>query len=60
MLQVLEKCLPMLPQAEKIAMLNANVIDLQWITDRTSGIWTTTHMDGVYLLFCFITTHLHF
>lgn len=51
MLQVLEKCLPMLPQAEKIAMLNANVIDLQWITDRTSGIWTTTqNMDGVYLL----------
>ncbi|XP_037037722.1 protein furry isoform X7 [Bradysia coprophila] len=43
--QVLEKCLPMLPQAEKVAMLNANVIDLQWITDRTSGIWTTSHMD---------------
>lgn len=50
MLQVLEKCLPMLPQAEKIAMLNANVIDLQWITDRTSGIWTTSHMDGMYFV----------
>ncbi len=47
MLQVLEKCLPMLPQAEKVAILNANVIDLQWITDRTSGIWTTSHMDGL-------------
>lgn len=58
MLQVLEKCLPMLPQAEKIAMLNANVIDLQWITDRTSGIWTTSHMDGLYFFLFILRTGL--
>lgn len=31
----------MLPQVDRSAMLNANVIDLQWIADRTGGIWTT-------------------
>ncbi|XP_037930850.1 protein furry isoform X3 [Teleopsis dalmanni] len=37
--QVLEKCLPHLPQTDKTAILNANVIDLQWIAERTSGVW---------------------
>ncbi|CAD7002946.1 unnamed protein product [Ceratitis capitata] len=37
--QVLEKCLPHLPPSEKTAILNANAIDLQWITERTSGVW---------------------
>jgi len=37
----------MLPQADKTALLNANVIDLQWIADRTSGIWTTGYLDGM-------------
>ncbi|XP_067645046.1 protein furry isoform X3 [Eurosta solidaginis] len=37
--QVLEKCLPHLPPSEKTAILNANAIDLQWISERTSGVW---------------------
>ncbi|XP_037818190.1 protein furry isoform X4 [Lucilia sericata] len=37
--QVLEKCLPHLPQAEKTAILNATQIDLQWIAERSSGVW---------------------
>lgn len=43
--QVLDKCLYMLPQADRTAMLNANVIDLQWIADRTSGVWTTGNVE---------------
>lgn len=44
--QVLDKCLPILPQVDRMAMLNANVIDLQWIADRTGGIWTSGHIEG--------------
>lgn len=44
--QVLDKCLHMLPQVDRMAMLNANVIDLQWIADRSSGIWTTGNVEG--------------
>ncbi|XP_055531189.1 protein furry isoform X3 [Wyeomyia smithii] len=43
--QVLEKCLHMLPQADRTAMLNANLIDLQWIVDRNSGVWTVGHIE---------------
>ncbi|XP_049542885.1 protein furry isoform X2 [Anopheles darlingi] len=43
--QALEKCLHMLPQTDRTAMLNANVIDLQWIVDRNSGVWTTGHVE---------------
>ncbi|XP_062543394.1 protein furry isoform X2 [Armigeres subalbatus] len=43
--QVLERCLHMLPQADRTAMLNANVIDLQWIVDRNSGVWTVGHIE---------------
>lgn len=43
--QVLERCLHMLPQADRTAMLNANVIDLQWIVERNSGIWTVGHIE---------------
>lgn len=45
--QVLDKCLPMLPQVDRMAILNANVIDLQWIADRTGGIWTTGMVEGI-------------
>ncbi|KAL9906690.1 microtubule binding protein furry isoform 3-T3 [Glossina fuscipes fuscipes] len=37
--QILEKCLPHLPQTEKTAILNATQIDLQWIAERSSGVW---------------------
>lgn len=43
---VLDKCLPILPQVDRTAMLNANIIDLQWIADRTGGHWITGHIDG--------------
>ncbi|XP_032575614.1 protein furry isoform X6 [Drosophila sechellia] len=36
---IIEKCLPQLPQTEKTAILNANCIDLQWIAERSSGVW---------------------
>lgn len=44
--QVLEKCMHLLPQTEKTSILNANLIDLQWITERTCGIWSNGHNDG--------------
>lgn len=45
--QVLEKCLPHLPAAEKSAAQAAVVIDLQWIADRSACIWTSgLHEDG--------------
>ncbi|XP_064544555.1 protein furry isoform X5 [Drosophila montana] len=43
--QIVEKCLPLLPQAEKTAILNANCIDLQWIAERSSGVWLAGHTD---------------
>lgn len=30
----------MLPQSERTAILNANAIDLQWIIERNSSIWS--------------------
>lgn len=44
--QVVEKCLPQLPQAEKTAILNANCIDLQWIAERSTGVWLAGLTDG--------------
>lgn len=44
--QVVEKCLPMLPQAEKTAILNANCIDLYWIAERSGGVWLAGLTDG--------------
>ncbi|XP_055323770.1 protein furry isoform X11 [Sitodiplosis mosellana] len=42
---VLDKCLPILPQVDRMAMLNANVIDLQWIAERTGGHWISGHVE---------------
>lgn len=36
----MDKCVHMLPQTEKAAVLSANLIDLQWISERSNGIWT--------------------
>lgn len=44
--QVLDKCLPILPQVDRMAILNANIIDLQWIADRTGGHWIAGHVEG--------------
>lgn len=30
----------MLPQSERTAILNSTVIDLQWIIDRNSSVWS--------------------
>ncbi|XP_969290.2 protein furry [Tribolium castaneum] len=37
--KVAEKCLPLLPPAEKTAVLTASCIDLQWLVDRTLSAW---------------------
>lgn len=37
---VLEKCYPMLPPAEKAAAASTSNVDLQWIADRSSCVWT--------------------
>lgn len=49
--QALDKCLPILPQVDRTAMLNANVIDLQWISERTGNHWITSHLEGKVLLY---------
>ncbi|CAH1110307.1 unnamed protein product [Psylliodes chrysocephalus] len=38
--QVIEKCLPLLPPAEKTAVQGVGTIDLQWLADRSSSVWT--------------------
>lgn len=38
--QVIENCLSMLPPTEKAAALSVSNIDLQWIADRNSSVWT--------------------
>ncbi|CAH1170054.1 unnamed protein product [Phaedon cochleariae] len=38
--QVVEKCLPLLPPAEKSAIQAVGNIDLQWLADRNSSVWT--------------------
>ena len=35
----------MLPQSERTAILNANVIDLQWIIDRNSSVWSIGYVE---------------
>lgn len=38
--QVLERCYHLLSPAEKAAALSTSHIDLQWIADRNSSVWT--------------------
>lgn len=35
----------MLPQSERTAILNANLIDLQWIIERNSSIWSVGYIE---------------
>lgn len=35
----------MLPQSERTAILNANVIDLQWIIERNSSVWSIGYVE---------------
>lgn len=35
----------MLPQSERTAILNANIIDLQWIIDRNSSVWSVGYIE---------------
>lgn len=37
--------MPMLPQSERTAILNANVIDLQFIIERNSNIWSIGYVE---------------
>uniref|UniRef100_A0A1B6DZ54 Protein furry n=1 Tax=Clastoptera arizonana TaxID=38151 RepID=A0A1B6DZ54_9HEMI len=43
--QVIETTLAILPPAEKAAVLSTSNIDLQWIVDRNSSIWTGGFQD---------------
>ncbi|XP_050432999.1 protein furry isoform X2 [Adelges cooleyi] len=48
--ELIERCLPILPSAEKSAALTAsaaNSLDLQWIVDRSAPIWTAGIQDDV-------------
>ncbi|XP_070490077.1 protein furry isoform X3 [Chironomus tepperi] len=53
LIDVIDKCCPklldslmtMLPQSERTAILNANVIDLQWIIERNSNIWSVGYIE---------------
>ncbi|KAG5899998.1 hypothetical protein JTB14_009085 [Gonioctena quinquepunctata] len=38
--QVVEKCIPLLPPTEKTAIQAVANIDLQWLADRNSSVWT--------------------
>jgi hypothetical protein len=53
--QVMEKCLGMLPPAEKSAVLSTSNIDLQWIADRSSCIWTA----GICVCVCVCVSCAH-
>jgi len=47
---VLEKCYPMLPPAEKAAAASTSNVDLQWIADRSSCVWTAGSILFIVLL----------
>lgn len=49
---VLEKCYPMLPPAEKAAAASTSNVDLQWIADRSSCVWTAGNTSFITLLIC--------
>ena len=35
-----DRCVPLLPPTEKAAVLSTPNIDLQWIAERNSAVWT--------------------
>lgn len=39
-LQILEKCVPSLSTTEKAALLVTSSVDLQWIADKASTVWS--------------------
>lgn len=41
----MSRVLQLLPQTERAAVLSANTIDLQWISERTNGVWTVGQAD---------------
>lgn len=41
----MDSFLHMLPQSERTAILNANLIDLQWIIERNSSIWSVGYVE---------------
>ena len=57
---VLEKCYPILPPAEKAAAASTSNVDLQWIADRSSCVWTAGNTKfiilfmQVYIIFIYI------
>lgn len=43
--QILDSIVHMLPQSERTAILNANIIDLQWIIERNSSVWSIGYVE---------------
>lgn len=39
--QILEKCVSLLPTTEKAALLMTSNVDLQWMAERASTIWSS-------------------
>lgn len=52
---VLEKCYHMLPPAEKAAAASTSNVDLQWIADRSSCVWTAGEASSnIYIFVAFL------
>ena len=43
---LVERCVPLLPPAEKAAVLSSANVDLQWIAERNSAVWTAGQAPG--------------
>ncbi|XP_060535962.1 protein furry [Cylas formicarius] len=43
-----DRCLPLVPAAEKAAIQAATNLDFQWVTERSSPAWTAGLAEGVY------------
>lgn len=48
---VLEKCYHMLPPAEKAAAASTSNVDLQWIAERSSCVWTAGNHNTYFYTF---------
>lgn len=44
-MQILDSIVHILPQSERTAILNANQIDLQWIIERNSSVWSIGYVE---------------
>ena len=55
---VLEKCYHMLPPAEKAAAASTSNVDLQWIAERSSCVWTAGDDDSDIIILIILAKHI--